>query len=129
MKRFVTFPFIMMMMFSIALPMTIMADNAPSQTIPLKKKPKKDHNQELNFIGNRMPSRPIFCTISEDGIQSGINPDEIILFEIWDPMNDVCQVSYTEEVDFIQHLFQQPGEYQIMLITDNYYFVGYISTL
>lgn len=112
----------------IACPATSFAKDKAEYTMAMTKK-KKGQKNDLDPKGVRLPPRPIIVTISSSGIQSDINPDEIISYEVWDIDGNTCQASFCEEHPFCQYIFNAPGEYQINMVTDDYVFVGYISTL
>ena len=93
-----------------------------------REEPKK--GELNNRDGNRIPPRPIICTISEtDGIQIDLCNDDIYAYEVWNETAETCFASYNDETDFVQYLFSVPGTYQIKLITEEYVYTGCISTL
>ena len=112
-----------------AIPISVFADD-PIETIILDKQPKeKDPNNRPgnNPDGNRMPPRPILCTISiEHGIECEIAAEETLSYEIRTE-DGICLASFTDESDFIQMLFSVPGNYQIRFLTDDYIYTGYIA--
>lgn len=93
-----------------------------------REEPKK--GELNNRDGNRIPPRPIICTISEtDGIQIDLCNDDIYAYEVWNETAETCFASYNDETDFVQYIFSIPGTYQIKLITEEYVYTGCISTL
>ncbi len=80
--------------------------------------------------GHRTPPMPIPCTVSEaEGITAAINEADIIAYEIWDAEGSVCEASYVEGADAATHLLSTPGEYQLRIVTSEYSYIGYITTL
>lgn len=102
------------------------AANSEPQTVPLT---KTYPDPQPNKRGHRIPDHPILCIIQEDGITSTISLEEIISYEIRDIEGLVCIATFTDEIEFTYYLFTYPGEYQIRLLAEDYYFVGEISTL
>lgn len=115
-----------------AIPVSIFADDQ-IETIVLDKEPKeKDPNGKPgnNPDGNRMPPRPILCSISiEYGIECEVTPEDILSYEIWSEDSTVCIATFADETDFVQQLFALPGAYQIRFLTAYYIYIGYISIL
>lgn len=100
-----------------------------THTVSLQRTVKKEHNQELDREGTRMPPRPIICIINEQGVQTDIPSEDIISYELWD-ISGSCIVSLADDKEFVQYLYSSiQDEFQIRIITDEYYFIGYISTL
>lgn len=97
--------------------------------VTLHREPAKsdDVKTKNDNEGNRAPSRPIFCTISAEGIQMDVDAEDIQLYEIWDADGELCIASYTEESDFINALFSLEGEYQIQFTTEDYTYIGYVT--
>lgn len=104
-----------------------MAGNTTSHSVSLKKR-YKEHNQDLDPEGVRMPAN-ITCFISIDGFQSDIDPNDIISYEIWDEPGNICRASFLEDIPFCHYLFNTPGNYQIRISTTDFILIGYISTL
>lgn len=107
------------------------ADPTP-QTIPveLKKKPNPYPDPDPDPHVDRKPSMPIPCFLSlENGIQCDFISEEILTYEIWNEDDSFCMASYMDEEDFIYHIFYIPGDYLIKLVTQDYIYFGYISTL
>lgn len=73
---------------------------------------------------------PIPCTVSEaEGITAAINEADILAYEIWDAEGGACVASYVEGADAATHLLSTPGEYQLRIVTSEYSYIGYITTL
>ena len=80
--------------------------------------------------GRRTPPMPIPCTVSEaEGITAAIDEADIIAYEIWDAEGSGCVASYGEGTDAAAHLLSTPGEYQLRIVTSEYSYIGYITTL
>ena len=106
-------------------------DNGQSVQLKLYSSPSVSYSEqnpdENKNILNRMPTRPILCSISfEDGVSfdDGSNRD-IISYEIKDIDNNTVAV-IGDEADFIQTLFSLSGEYVIQFRTDEYVYYGSI---
>lgn len=104
------------------------AGNKTYHSVPLKKQ-YKEHNQDLDPEGVRMPPRNITCFITADEFQSEIDPNDIISYEAWDEAGNICKASFLEDIPFCQYLFNSPDNYQIKISTTDFIFIGYISTL
>lgn len=78
--------------------------------------------------GNRIPPRPINCSISPDnGIDiSSISLTEITSFELYD-MNGDCIGIFIDPNDFISCLFSQNSDIELRFHIDNYILHGYLS--
>ena len=128
MKLVFTLVFALATMLFVTLPATCMAEDTAFLSVPLKKQ-KKEHNQELDPEGVRMPSRNIICLISAEEFRSEIDPDDIISYEIWDEANQICKASFINEKPFCQYLFDSPDDYCIRISTGDFIYVGFVSTL
>ena len=93
--------------------------------ITVSKEGNEDSDDELKG-GNRKPARPIYCTISESGVNVDLYGEEIISYEIWDEEGLFCFGAYAFEADFINHLFSYPGSYLIKFVTAESVYVGYL---
>ncbi len=127
MKKFVTLIAIVM-----ACLFAVQAANYTSYSITLI----KTYNNEPTLSkgpdkgGHRTPPMPIPCTVSEaEGITAAIDEADILAYEIWDAEGSVCEASYVEGTDAAAHLLSTPGEYQLRIVTSDYSYIGYITTL
>lgn len=123
---------ILMLLFTPKMTMALDLNNAITYTVKMQKQPQPSSGNKTNANrdGNRIPPRPIICTISEtDGIQIDLCNDDIYAYEVWNETAETCFASYNDETDFVQYLFSVPGTYQIKLITEEYVYTGCISTL
>ncbi len=80
--------------------------------------------------GQRIPSAPIECVITSEGIElmsSSVTISDIISFEIWESESEFCMASFPAESDFINALFSMTGEYQIRLVCEDYELIGFIA--
>ena len=78
--------------------------------------------------GERMPQRPIICSISNDSgisLPNYFDVSEISSFEIWDQNN--CIAAFGDQSDFINLIFSLNGEYQIVFRSPTYTLKGQIS--
>lgn len=78
--------------------------------------------------GNRIPPRPINCSISPDnGIDiTSISLTEITSFELYD-MNGDCIGIFIDPNDFIHSLFSLHCQVEIRFRTNEYILHGYVS--
>lgn len=104
------------------------AGNGTCHSVFLKKQ-YKEHKQDLDPEGVRMPPRNITCFITPDEFQSEIDPNDIISYEVWNEAGDICKATFIEDIPFCQYLFNSPDNYQIRISTTDFIFIGYISTL
>lgn len=79
--------------------------------------------------GHRTPARPIPCTVSESGIEFAISADDITGYELWDADGKICLGVYSDDIYAANHIFTIPGEYQLVIETQESSYVGFISTL
>lgn len=90
----------------------------------------RDRGLKSDNGGRRTPPMPIPCTVSEtEGITADIDEADIIAYEIWDAEGTGCEASYGENSDAATYLLSIPGEYQLRIVTSEYSYIGYISTL
>lgn len=123
---------ILMLLFTPNMTMALDLNNTTTYTVKMQKQQheKLKKGDQTSRNGNRIPSCPIICTISEtDGIQIDLCNDDIYAYEVWNETAETCFASYNDETDFVQYIFSIPGTYQIKLITEEYVYTGYISTL
>lgn len=130
MKRFMTIPFIAMLMACFLFPNSVMAGNQKTYTVPVKKKQKysDDVGTRTEEEGRRSPSMPLCCTISKtDGVNITGLSEDIIIYEVRDVSNEATLMSFTSESDFLDYLFLQTGDFQLYFETENYQVAGYIT--
>lgn len=110
-------------------PNSIKAENTTAVAVTMQKQSKNPlpTNEEIEHEGRRMRPRPIYCTISPDGINVAGVSEEIISYEVWDEVSGICVASFFEESDFLNYLFSQSGEFQLIFVTENHCISGYIS--
>lgn len=82
---------------------------------------------ELEETGYRAPSRRVLCVISPEGLSINTNGEEIVSYELRDPETDACLGIYTDDTNFISHLYTVKADYKIVLTTDSYHYIGYLS--
>lgn len=121
---------IILLLMMLLLPNTMLSIEANnSQTVILQKKPvKKEHNQELDREGTRMPSRPITCVIDSEGIHiPGVDESDISICEVYD-INGNCIAAFTDPSDFIAFIFScQDEEIEIRIHTDEQILYGFLT--
>lgn len=86
-----------------------------------------DDEIEVPVKRHRLPSAPIECVITSDGIcvhDSSVNLAEAISYEIWDAESEWCVASFSDESSFIESLFAMSGEFQIRIVFSDYELVG-----
>lgn len=75
---------------------------------------------------HRMPSQPIQCTISEDGIFIyGYEVDEILSFEVYD-LDGNCVLMTDEARIFVTYIYSTSEEFEIKIFTKDSLLRGYI---
>lgn len=111
-------------------PCDIMAGNKACYTISMQKQPKRqsEHNKALDNEGCRTPSMPIYCVFNEtEGLSIIGLSEDMISYEIMDASFEITVVSFSEEAEFLNYLFLQPGNIYIRFETENYYIYGFIA--
>lgn len=108
--------------------LNLSADTLQNISVVLKKSLPPGHEIPKDEDGRRAPSRPVFCTFYENGQISGISDADIIFYEIRTIEDDFCLAVYHDAKDFSYHLFNIPGEYKICIVTEEWLYVGYLST-
>lgn len=77
--------------------------------------------------GNRIPPRPIECTISTEHISiSSVDESEIVLFEVYD-IHENCIGSFMDRTEFITFLFSKHEDIEIRIYTNEYVLCGFLS--
>lgn len=133
MKKLSLITLVTAIMFMALLPITLSAETALKvyQT-EVRKQPTPtigNQNEEEDNEGQRVPSRPMACTIS---ISSGITiygcSDEIESYELWDAEGNNCLAVETNEMEFVNAIFSYDKDCQIrMKIADSpYSYIGYV---
>lgn len=113
--------FLLLMAFSLTMPLEAMADDPEPITFPIGKKKKGDGG------GQCIPGRPIMCTISMNGGIQGIDELDIISYEIWDIDANSPVAVYSDEADFVNFIYASAGVYQIIIETNEYFYLGIIE--
>ena len=124
-------------LFSLFIALTAMFSNSVyaaevyAKIIPLQKYTLQyDTSHDIDPNGKRIPSRPIVCTITPQGISF---PDsfniEVVAYEVWSIAEEATMASFSEEKDFLEYLFNSPADsdLQIRLITPEYKLIGTLS--
>ncbi|MDE6756908.1 MAG: hypothetical protein K2J66_07160, partial [Muribaculaceae bacterium] len=112
----------------VLIPISIKAENNASITLSMQSQPipQTGHNKQDEPEGRRIPPKPIYCTISTEGINVAGLSEDIMTYELWNETSEICLASFNGENEFLDFLFNQSGEFQIIFITDNYCISGYI---
>lgn len=113
--------FLLLIAFTLTLPFEAMADEPTPITFPIGKKKKGDGG------GQSIPGKPIMCTISLNNGVEGINESDIISYEVWNIDIDIPIAVYSDEADFVGFLYAISGTYQIIIETNEYFYVGIIE--
>lgn len=104
------------------------ATGETSQTVTLKRT-KKEHNQDLDREGVRMPAKQIICIINMQGVHIDIPSEDIISYELWD-LTDNCLFSSDNDIEFAYYLFEfTSNEYLIKITTIDYDYIGYAPSI
>lgn len=129
MKRFFCTALLSMLLNCIIFPVSVLAADNVSYTVIMQKEPNNQtgHNKQESPEGRRIPPKPIYCTISPEGISVAGLSEDIITYEVWNETSEICLASFNEEQKFLDFLFNQSGEFQITFVTENYCISGYIS--
>lgn len=129
MKRFFCTALLSTLLNFIMFPVSVLAADSVSYTVTMQKEPnyQTGHNKQEEPEGRRIPPKPIYCTISPEGISVAGLSEDIITYEVWDETLEICLASFNEEQEFLDFLFSQSGEFQITFVTENYCISGYIS--
>lgn len=73
---------------------------------------------------NRVPSRPLSCIISEDGILiQGVDSCEIISYDIYD-MEGSCLLTTNDSQEFISYVLSHDNTLEIRIETASYILKG-----
>lgn len=87
-----------------------------------------EENPELPSKGFRMPVAPVTCTIDIENYRIVTSiPYAITTYELWDEEGNSQIVSYAYDYDFIQHITDTSGEFQLRLVTDEHTYIGYLE--
>lgn len=129
MKRLFCITLLSLFLICIMHPVSVLAADDVSYTVSMRKEPTNTTwtNEQREKEGRRIPPKPIYCTISPEGIYVTGLSDDITTYEVWNETSDICLASFNCEQDFIDFLFSQLGEFQITFVTENYCISGYIS--
>ena len=105
------------------------AASQPTQCLSLFKVYTSDIDDEIEVPvkRHRLPSAPIECVITSDGIyvqNSSIDFAEAVSYEIWDAGAEVCLAAYIDESAFIDGLLSVSGEFQVRFIFADYELSG-----
>jgi len=102
------------------------ADNAPTYTVCVSQSSEPDKVDD-GPVRQRMPSRPVICTISPDRVFiPSVNSDDILSYEVYDSEGS-CMASFTSEADFIFFIYDTEGTVEIRIHVDGYVFHGFID--
>lgn len=113
------------------LPVSVSGANEKVEAILLEKYTLQlDNTHDIDPMANRMPSRPIICTLTPYGISlSESMPIEIVMYEIWTTSDKTIIASFSQETEFLDYIFNTPAnsELQIRLITSEYQLIGNLT--
>lgn len=101
--------------------LTVTLNSAPSD--------KTEYDVLPDEEGRRIPSRPIPCVISEDGISiPGLSETDILLYEIFDE-SEILIVSTTDQQVFLDFIFCYSGQLVIRLTLEDRCLIGCIDSV
>lgn len=84
------------------------------------------YGDEIDPDGRRLPSRPLMCLISLDGLQiDGIDCSEIFLYEVRDE-DGMLIASYSSMQEFIHYVLTNSDTIEMRLYIGNYILKGYV---
>lgn len=84
------------------------------------------YGDEIDPDGRRLPSRPLLCLISPEGLQiDGVDCSEIFLYEVRDE-DGMLVASYTSMQEFIYYVLTNSHTIEIRLHIGNYILKGYV---
>ena len=97
-------------------------------TLQQQQKPTKDHNQQLDKDGQRMPARPVFVYISTtEGVYSSyFDIEDVISYSILDSNGQLSFSTY-DVSDFINYLVSCNGVIGIQLELVEYNLEGWLQ--
>lgn len=102
-----------------------LAEKSKTKTVPVKKEKHEETELPPDSWSKRMPSAPVMCVISENGITiDGADTNEITLYEVYDD-SGYCLVSYSSERDFISFLYNTDMDVELRLYADGYVYSGW----
>lgn len=106
----------------------VSAADSNTYELTLTEEPEEpDYPINLPPNKHRMPPKPIYCTITSDGIIiSSTNADDIGTYEVFD-IDGVCVAIFENEQDFISYIFSTSGTIEIRFHLDEYVLHGYLS--
>ncbi|MDE6768991.1 MAG: hypothetical protein K2J78_04610 [Muribaculaceae bacterium] len=126
MKNPTIFSFILVLVLTAIFPSDSTANNdSDIRSILLQ---RVDDHIEYTPAGMRSPTRPIYCTITQqEGIDiPSVDKSEIMLYEIYDEEDNNIFTSVEEET-FIDYIFTTTGTVRILLHLPEYNLVGYLT--
>lgn len=101
------------------------ANDNPTYDVPLDQ--DEDHRPGVSDKGRRIPIRPMMCTITPNGIQSTINPTDIISYEIWDETDEICLVVSMDGMACVNYIYTHSGDFLFRIITESRTYIGYLT--
>ncbi|MFG6425662.1 hypothetical protein [Lepagella muris] len=120
MKKVSTLTFIITLMISTLFSKSAIAENQDTYNVPMQ----KVESYKIDRDGRRSIAHPIICVINRDGTVSGIQPEEINTYEIWDNTGEICIMSSSSPKEFTDFIFTYPDNYQIRITADDFYLIG-----
>lgn len=89
---------------------------------------EQGENPDHPSKGFRIPATPASCRIDiENHLIATSVPYAITAYELWDEEGDSKIVSYACDYEFIQHITDTSGEFQLRLVTDELTYIGYLE--
>lgn len=110
---------------TLLLPGMVSAEKSKTKTVPVKKEKREETELPPDSWSKRMPSAPVMCVISENGITiEGVDSGEITSYEVYDE-DGSCVASYSSERDFISFLYNTDMDVELRLYADGYVYSGW----
>lgn len=124
MRKIFNLSIILLVAFATLLPVAATAAEPTTYTIPVE--PDDPDLEPENRKGQRIPSRPVMCIITPEGIQSSIDPADIVAYELWDE-SEVCLISTSDEMEFVTVLYTLRGNLALRIVTEGQIYIGFLS--
>lgn len=108
-------------------PFTVQNISADTIDIPLNQVPGSD-NVEDPKIGERIPARPIHCTIDTDTKEVILTPyvEDIVAYEIWDEGHNVLLFSTDDPAEFVDQVMTYDTPVLIAISSADHTYIGYL---
>lgn len=101
--------------------------SADTITTPLKEL-NDGNDDDMPPVGNRLPARPIQCTIDTDTKEVILTPyvEDIEAYEIWDEGQNVLLFSTDDPAEFVDQVMTYDTPVLIAISTADHTYIGYL---